>query len=203
MAGPNNFIDRANRLIDRVDRPLTRWMARYGVRALRISVGLVFIWFGALKFFPEQSPAEELVTRTVEALSFGVVHADIALIGLATVEVLIGLGLVTGRFLRTTIALLAAQMIGTLSPLFLFPSEVWTTFPFALTLEGQYIFKNMVIIAAMFVVGATVRGGQLVDHPHEDHDAEGTTPPDKPGREARSETAEDGPPREERRLRAS
>lgn len=154
--------------VDRVDRAVTGWMARHGVSFLRISVGLVFIWFGALKFFPEQSPAEDLVVRTVERLSMGLVDPDVALVGLAAVEVLIGLGLVSGRFLRVTIALLLAQMAGTLSPLLLFPGDVWTTFPFALTLEGQYILKNMVILAAMFVVGATVRGGQLVDRPHRD-----------------------------------
>jgi len=53
-------------------------------------------------------------------------------------------------------------MIGTFTPVFLFPEEVFSTFPFALTLKGQYIIKNLVIMSAGIVIGATVRGGKLI-----------------------------------------
>jgi hypothetical protein len=49
--------------------------------------------------------------------------------------------------------------------LFIFPEQIWTTFPFVLTLEGQYIMKNGVLISAGFVIGATVRGGLLIEEP--------------------------------------
>jgi hypothetical protein len=61
--------------------------------------------------------------------------------------------------------LLAVQMIGTLTPLVLFPDEVFNRIPYAPTLEGQYIIKNAVLISAAIVLGASVRGGGLVAEP--------------------------------------
>ena len=148
-----------------VDVRLTRWMARHGVTLLRISLGVVFLWFGALKFFPGLSPAQGLATRTIEVLSFGAIQPAVSLPVLALWECVIGIGLISGRFLRATLLLLAAQMAGTLTPLVLFPSEVFTRIPYAPTLEGQYIIKNAVLISAAIVIGATVRGGGLVADP--------------------------------------
>jgi hypothetical protein len=74
---------------------------------------------------------------------------------------LIGLGFLSGRFLRITLLLLFLQMPGTMLPLLFFPAETFTVFPYAPTLEGQYIIKNLVLLGAALVVGATVRGGQL------------------------------------------
>jgi uncharacterized membrane protein YkgB len=148
-----------------IDARITRWMARHGVTLLRISLGIVFLWFGALKFFPGMSPAQDLAARTIEVLSFGVVKPAVSVPLLAAWECLIGIGLLAGRFLRATLLLLAAQMLGTLTPLVLFPSEVFTRVPYAPTLEGQYIIKNAVLISAAIVIGATVRGGGLVAEP--------------------------------------
>ena len=147
---------------DVVDARITSWMARHGLPLLRISLGIVFLWFGALKFFPGLSPASDLAARTIATLSFGIVPASVSLPLLATWECLIGLGLLFGIFMRATLLLLAVQMAGTLMPLVLFPSEVFTRIPFAPTLEGQYIIKNAVLISAAIVLGATVRGGGLV-----------------------------------------
>ena len=80
----------------------------------------------------------------------------------AALETVIGLGLITGVFMRVTLLLLALQMIGTVMPIFLFPDRVFQIVPFVPTLEGQYIIKNMVLISAGLVIGATVRGGRLV-----------------------------------------
>lgn len=154
--------------LDAIDRRATRWMARHGLALLRWSVGAVFLWFGALKFFPGLSPADELAGRTIERLSGGMMPPALSLPILATWECLIGLGLVTKRFMRATLLLLAAQMAGTLTPLALFPAETFSRFPFAPTLEGQYILKNAVIISAAIVLGATVRGGGIVPHPSPD-----------------------------------
>jgi uncharacterized membrane protein YphA (DoxX/SURF4 family) len=148
-----------------IDTRLTRWMAQYGVVLLRVSLGVVFFWFGFLKFFPNLSPAEELATRTIETLSFGIVQPEISLPVLAAWEVLIGLGLMTGKFMRATLLLLFLQMLGTVTPLFLFPNETFTQFPYAPTLEGQYIIKNVVLVSAALVLGATVRGGDMVANP--------------------------------------
>ncbi len=150
---------------DRLDRAIIGWMADHGVTLLRLSIGFVFVWFGALKFVPGLSPADQIATDTSLVLTFGLLSEDAARIGLALLEVTIGIGLLTGRFLRFTLLLLFAQMAGTLTPLVIFPDRIWTDFPFALTLEGQYILKNAVLISAGFVIGATVRGGRLVDEP--------------------------------------
>jgi uncharacterized membrane protein YphA (DoxX/SURF4 family) len=148
-----------------LDIRITRWMARHGPVLLRLSLGLVFVWFGALKFLPGGSPAENLASRTISALSSGLVSPSISLPVLAGWECLIGLGLLTGKFLRATLALLFVQMLGTLAPLVLFPHEVFVRIPFMPTLEGQYIIKNLVLISAGVVVGATVRGGHLDAEP--------------------------------------
>jgi uncharacterized membrane protein YkgB len=147
------------------DVALTRWMARHGVTFLRISVGIVFFWFGFLKYFPGLSPATDLATTTIEMLTFGIITGQVALVILATWEVAIGIGMMFGIYLRETILLLFFQMIGTVSPLFLLPGEAFTVFPYGLTLEGQYIIKNIVIVSAAIVVGATVRGGRLIADP--------------------------------------
>jgi uncharacterized membrane protein YphA (DoxX/SURF4 family) len=136
-----------------------------GITLLRISVGIVFVWFGILKFVPGLSPADELATRTIATLSFGLVQPDVSRPTLALWETLIGLGLISGRFMRATLLLLFLQMVGTVTPLFLFPAETWSRFPIAPTLEGQYIIKNIVLVSAGLVIGATVRGGGLVDDP--------------------------------------
>jgi uncharacterized membrane protein YphA (DoxX/SURF4 family) len=140
-------------------------MARYGVLLLRISLGVVFFWFGLLKFFPGLSPAQDLAARTISVLTFGLMPPTISVPILAAWECLIGLGLITGLFMRATLLLLVAQMAGTVTPLFFFPAETFTQFPIAPTLEGQYIIKNVVLVSAALVLGATVRGGALVADP--------------------------------------
>lgn len=148
-----------------LDLVITRWMGKYGILFLRYSIALIFIWFGALKFFPGMSPAEELATGTIALLTFNLVPAAVTLPVLALFEVAIGVLMFSGRWLRLTILLLFIQMIGTMSPLILFPDLVFEVFPYALTIEGQYIIKNFVVISAAITIGATARGGRLVSDP--------------------------------------
>jgi uncharacterized membrane protein YkgB len=154
------FTQNLQRQFDTIDTAITGWMARHGITLLRISMGLVFLWFGALKLVPNVSPAEDLIRETITFLPM-----NVFLPFLAVWEMAIGLGFITGKFMRLTILLLFLQMPGTISPVFLRPDLVWTTFPFGLTLEGQYIVKNLVLISAALVVGATVRGGGLISDP--------------------------------------
>lgn len=147
--------------LEAVDIRLTRWMARYGVVILRVALGVVFVWFGALKFFPGLSPAQTLAAKTIDLLTFGLIPGGVSIVLLAILECAIGLGLISGSFMRVTLLLLAFQMVGAASPLVLFPGEVFAAFPFAPTLEGQYIMKNVVLVSAGLVIGATVRGGGL------------------------------------------
>ena len=152
--------------IEQLDVRITSTLARVAVPTLRMALGVVFLWFGVLKFFPNLSPAELLAARTIEQLTFGVVKPDVSLPVLAAWESIIGIGLILGRGLRGVLFLLAVQMLGTLTPLLLFPGETFQVFPFVPTLEGQYIIKNIVLIGAAMVVGATVRGGGLSPEPN-------------------------------------
>ena len=149
---------------DRIDIAITKWMAEYSLIILRIGLGLIFIWFGALKFFPGLSPAEELVRNTIYFFD-----PDFFMPILAACEVAIGIGflvgLFTNKFQRLTILLLFLQMFGAALPLVLLPEVCWESFPFVLTLEGQYIVKNLAIIGSALVLGATVRGGGMNPEP--------------------------------------
>lgn len=147
--------------IDRLDAWLTARMARYGLTLMRVGLGIIFFWFGALKLFPDLSPAEQLVRGTIYFID-----PDLFIPILAIWEMLIGLGLITGLFMRLTLLLLFLQMPGTALPLVLLPEVCFTIFPVGLTLEGQYIVKNLVLITAGLVLGSTVRGGRIVpEHP--------------------------------------
>lgn len=150
-----------------LDRRVTGWMARNGLILLRLSLGLIFFWFGFLKFFPGTSSAEGIATQTIEILSFGLLPPRLSVILLAIWECVIGIGLIIGVGMRVTLLLLFVQMLGTITPLFFFPAETFLLTPWVPTLEGQYIIKNLVLISAGIVLGATVRGGKLTAEPVE------------------------------------
>ncbi len=142
--------------IEPIDRRITRWMARYSIPYLRVALGIVFFWFGALKLVPGLSEAEDLVRATIFFID-----PDIFMPILAVWEMAIGLGLIFGKFMRLTLLLLFLQMPGTMLPLVILPDVTWQHFPYAPTLEGQYIIKNLVLIGAGLVLGSTVRGGGI------------------------------------------
>ena len=143
--------------LNKIDTKVTSWMDRTGLFLLRIRMGIVFVWFGVLKFFPGVSAAQDLAIRTIEMLTFGLVPEVLIIHGLALWEVLIGVGLIWGKYMKATLLLLFLQMIGTFTPVFLFPSEVFNHIPYAPTLEGQYIIKNIVIISAAMVLWGRLR----------------------------------------------
>jgi uncharacterized membrane protein YphA (DoxX/SURF4 family) len=153
--------------LDQLDLTIVRLLARHSLPFLRFGMGVIFLWFGALKFFPGLSPATDLAVRTIDVLSLGLIPAGASIFLLATLETAIGLGFLTGKHMRLTLFLLLFQMAGTLTPLAFFPGEAFTQFPYAPSLEGQYIIKNLVLIGAGLVIGATVRGGQIVPEPQQ------------------------------------
>lgn len=154
-------MDTVKDLYNIIDTRLINWMAKNGIKLLRWSIALIFIWFGGLKFFPGASPAEQLAGSSIEILTFGIVSASIGLPVLAAWEVIIGIGMLLPKYMRFTILLLYVQMLGTFSPIVIMPDVVFSTFPVVLTIEGQYILKNLIVISAALVIGATVRGGNL------------------------------------------
>jgi uncharacterized membrane protein YphA (DoxX/SURF4 family) len=139
-----------------------RWLARHSITLLRISLGLVFLGFGVLKFFPGHSPAEALAARTFGVLTFGVLPADLDRVLVAALETAVGLCLTTGWFLRPGVRLLGVNMVGVLSPLVLFPHELFPHGLTAPTLEAQYVVKDAVLLCASMVVAARALGGRLV-----------------------------------------
>lgn len=156
---------RSASLLQHASEALTRWLARYSIPLLRVSLGLVFLGFGALKFIPGASPAQELATRTLEKLSFGILSGETALLVTATAECFIGITLISGKLLRAGLVVLAASLVGIMSPLVLFFTDLFPgggLLPGAPTLEGQYVLKDIVLAAAGLVVAARAMGARLV-----------------------------------------
>ena len=146
---------------DEIDRSISTFMGRWGILSLRISLGLIFIWFGVLKPLG-LSPAEPLVIATVRWLPLFDGGLWVSIIGWW--EVAIGITFLVRRTIRVAIALLALQMAGTLMPLILLPEVTFQTghLPYGPTIEGQYIIKNLLIISAALVIGGTVRRSEEV-----------------------------------------
>jgi putative oxidoreductase len=134
-------------------------LSAHSITVLRVSLGLVFLTFASFKFVSGASPAEELAIATVGKLTFGLVTGTAALLLTAVTETVIGLTLLTGRFVKVGLVVLAGALAGILSPLVLFPDQMWGgNGP---TLTGQYVFKDIVLAAAGLVVGAHVLGARL------------------------------------------
>ena len=147
----------------RFETSLIAWLDRHSVTLLRVSLGLVFLGFGLLKFLPGVSPAENLVKETTEALTFGLLPDVLGLALVAAMETAIGFSLVTGKHLRAGLALLGMAMVGILSPVVLFPDRLFSGPGFAPTLEGQYVLKDIVLLAAGLVVAVREYGRHRVD----------------------------------------
>lgn len=141
--------DSMAKLVIRFDNFVITFFGKIGLPFLRISIGIVFVWFGALKTVGQLSPAYDLVAATVYWLT-----PEIIVPLLGWWEVAIGVCFLIPALTRIGLLLLALQMPGTFLPLILLPEACFTVFPFGLTLEGQYIVKNLVIIGAALVIGA-------------------------------------------------
>ena len=134
--------------IKTLDILIISYLNKYSLPVLKFSLGVVFIWFGALKVFG-QSPAAEVVARTVYWID-----PELFVPFLGLWEMAIGVCLLFTPLIRLGLLLLAVQMPGTFLPLVLLPEICFEKVPFVLTLEGQYIVKNLVLIGAAMVVGS-------------------------------------------------
>ncbi|HEX8157791.1 MAG TPA: DoxX family protein [Solirubrobacteraceae bacterium] len=155
--------------LDRLDAAMHGWLVAHSMALLRLSLGVVFLAFGALKFFPGVSPAENLVKTTADILTFGLVPGSVALAAVAAVECVIGLCLISGRALRGAIYLLVIQLVGILSPVVLLTARLFSGPHHAPTLEGQYVIKDIVLVAATLVLASTLRGARLQSESHRSH----------------------------------
>ncbi|MHB1379148.1 MAG: hypothetical protein ACYCX0_05920 [Desulfurivibrionaceae bacterium] len=137
--------------IDRADIRISEGMDRYCQPLMRYSIALIFIWFGLLKPLG-MSPEEELIKRTVYWVS-----PQVFLPVLGWWEVGVGLCLLYRPLIRIALLLLLLQLPGTMLPLILLPEICFTHPPFGLSLEGQYIVKNIFLVSAAFMIGGKVR----------------------------------------------
>ena len=153
-------------MIETIDRTIARFMQRWGTLALRVSMGIIFIWFGILKPLGI-SPAAPLVLATVDWMPLFGPETWLNIIGWW--EVAIGVLFLFQRTLRVAIGLMAMQMAGTFLPLLILPDVTFQPgyLPFGPTMEGQYIIKNLLIISAALVIGGTVRDNASVADPSE------------------------------------
>jgi hypothetical protein len=150
----------------------TVWLARHSIDLLRLSLGAVFLGFGVLKFVPGLSPAAEIAGRTFSKLTLGIVAPNAGVYVVGAMETAIGLSLLTGRLLRLGLALLGLAMVGILSPLVLLPETLFRGALWAPTLAGQYVLKDVVLLAAALAVASGAPWGGPTSDP----------PPRRPGR---------------------
>jgi uncharacterized membrane protein YphA (DoxX/SURF4 family) len=121
-------------------------------RLLAISIGIVYLFFGFLKFFPETSPADHLAKDTISQLTFGLIPPDISILLLAIMETGIGLFLIAKIATKTIIWVAIFHITMTFTPLLFFPDLSFTEAPFVPTLLGQYIVKNLIIFCALLCI---------------------------------------------------
>lgn len=122
---------------------------------LRCSIGIIYIWFGMLKFFHGYSPAEELAINTIHKLTAGLIPARTSIILLAIWETVLGVLMVLGFQTRKVLIFLVLHLVFTFTPLLLFPDVSFKIAPYGFTLVGQYIMKNIVIISAAWILWQT------------------------------------------------
>ena len=134
---------------ERLDERLRPLLARIGVPLLRISLGVVFLWFGLLKIF-DVSPVSGLVANTIYWFD-----PDVVVPALGVFEVFVGACLVAGRLMRIALPLLVLQMAGTFMVLILLPDVAFRDGnPFLLTVEGEFVVKNLVLLSSALVIGS-------------------------------------------------
>ncbi len=142
-----------NKVFLQLDQKIAKLMRAWSIPALRISFGVIFIWFGVLKPFG-LSEAENLLRATVVWLPIG--KPGLWLIIIGWWEVIIGITFLFRKTTKIAITLLFLQMLGTFMPLVTLPDVTFQQNNFLLpTIEGQYIIKNLMIISSALVLGGT------------------------------------------------
>lgn len=166
------------RAITSVEEKLHAILVRHSITALRVTVGAVFLGFGALKFFPGVSPAEGLSIKTFDLLTFGLIPWRVSIVAIAALECFIGICLLANRWMRGAVWLLGIEFVGILAPLVLLAGRLFSGPHGAPTLEGQYVLKDVILVAAgMTIAAGTFRGGRLVrDEPDGAAERSSSTP---------------------------
>lgn len=116
------------------------------IKLIRLSLGIIFLWYGILKFFPTLSPAEDLAIKTMNIMFFGLINETLSIKLLALLEVFIGIGFLVGKYIKVITIVFLGHMLCTFAPLFILPELSFSHVPYAFTLVGQYIVKNIVFV---------------------------------------------------------
>jgi uncharacterized membrane protein YkgB len=122
------------------------------LRIMQISIGVIYLWFGALKFFSGVSPAEALAVETIQYLTVGILSPEQCLFMLAACETMIGLMLLLNFKKKYVIIAALLHLLGTFSPLVIMPDQIFKCTIFFLSLTGQYIVKNLIIFSSLLVL---------------------------------------------------
>jgi uncharacterized membrane protein YkgB len=139
----------------KIEKQVSFFLNNNAINILRLSMSGIYIWYGMLKII-EISPVEQLVFQSTHWIG---AHNFVIFLGFY--ELLAGLFLGVKKFIRLGLIMLFLQFPGTFLPLFLNPEDCFTIIPFGLTLEGQYIFKNLVLISAALVLVASLHNKQF------------------------------------------
>ncbi|MFY0686915.1 MAG: doxx family protein [Cyclobacteriaceae bacterium] len=134
------------------DEQLIEWLRVNVFMMIRISTGLIYLVFGGLKFLPNYSPAETLAAETIGLITFDLFSGSLALYALAVIETIIGVGLILNFKVKWTIRIALWHMACTFFPMILLPGAAYTDAPYSLSLVGQYILKNLVVVSALLAV---------------------------------------------------
>ena len=146
---PARIVERAWQGLEQLDQRILRLLERVALPLLRVSLGIVFVWFGVLKITGE-TPVSELVANTVFW-----VDPDWFVPLLGFFEVVVGLGLIVAKGMRIVLALFALQMLGTFLVLVVLPEVAFQDGnPFLLTVEGEFVVKNLVLLSAGLMIGS-------------------------------------------------
>ncbi|MGD9625355.1 MAG: DoxX family membrane protein [Arcobacter sp.] len=122
------------------------------IKLMRLSLGIIFVWYGMLKFFPTLSPAEDLAIKTIDIMFFNLIDGSLSIKLLAMLEVAIGIGFLSGFYTKIVTIIFLGHMVCTFAPLFILPEFSFTQVPYAFTLVGQYIVKNIVFILVGIII---------------------------------------------------
>jgi len=134
-------------LLFELDNLLLTSLRRWSITALRLALGSVFLWFGALKIFGN-SPVTSLIRETYTFLP-----VSIFVLVLGVWEMLIGIGILLKWALRCVLILLCVHLVGTFTAMWLKPSLFFVQgYPFCLTVDGEFVIKNLVLITAALVI---------------------------------------------------
>jgi putative oxidoreductase len=146
---PAEVAERLWRRLQSIDSRILNLLNRAALPMLRISLAIVFVWFGTLKIFGV-TPVAELVADTVYWFD---PEWFVPLLGLF--ELAVGTGLLIGRGLRAVLVLFALQMLGTFLVLVVQPEVAFQSGnPLLLTTDGEFVVKNLVLLSAGLLIGS-------------------------------------------------